>query len=129
MQSAPVLGFLHWLERIGAKIVQLPPDDHDRIVALTSHLPQLASTTLAVLLSTLRPEVLDISGSGARDMTRLALSSFDIWRDILATNRDAIEHALSVYIDKLTELRHNLQTQQVCEDFRVAADLAVRLRK
>ena len=55
--------------------------------------------------------ICELAGPGLMDMSRLALSSYDIWRDILDTNTENIEHALHVYIDKLTELRDNLQTQ------------------
>jgi prephenate dehydrogenase len=62
-------------------------------------------------------------------MTRLALSSWDVWRDIIATNGTHIEHALTVYIDKLTFLRDNIQTQATADDFRLAADVARQLRR
>jgi prephenate dehydrogenase len=128
MQTPLAAEFVAWMERCGAKTVLLSAEDHDRTVAFTSHVPQLASTALAVVLAGLPPERLSVAGSGAIDMTRLALSAYDIWRDILDTNRDAIEHALTVYIDKLTELRDNLQTQRVGENFDVAASSAARLR-
>jgi prephenate dehydrogenase len=120
--------FTRWIERCGAKILTLSPEDHDRTVAFTSHVPQLLSTVLAVVLAELPVEKLQVAGPGAIDMTRLALSAFDIWSDIIETNRDAIDHALTVYIDKLTELRDNLQTPRVGENFRVAASVAARLR-
>jgi prephenate dehydrogenase len=120
--------FISWLRKCGTTIVVLSPEHHDKTVAYTSHLPQISSTALAAILAHLPDEQLRISGPGAIGMTRLAMSTFDIWRDILETNRDAVDHALSVYIDKLTEIRHNLQTQQLGEDFRVAADAAIRLR-
>jgi prephenate dehydrogenase len=108
----------------------MTPEQHDRTVAYTSHLPQLLSTALAsVLGDALPPDQLDISGPALADMTRLAMSSFDVWHDILLTNHHAIDHALNVYIDKLTELRHNLQTQGLGKDFRIAADMAARLRR
>ena len=120
--------FVAWIERCGAKPFTISPDDHDKTVAFTSHVPQLASTALAVMLADLPADRLTVAGPGAVDMTRLALSAFGIWRDILGTNRDAIDHALAVYIDKLTELRDNLQTQRIGEEFEVAASLATRLR-
>ena len=57
-------------------------------------------------------------------MSRLALSSYDIWRDILDTNTENIQHVLNVYIDKLTELRDNLQTQRLGDVFATAAEIA-----
>jgi prephenate dehydrogenase len=123
--------FRGWLERIGARIVVLDSDEHDRVVALTSHLAQLASTSLASTVSdsvTDRRE-LKVAGPGLHDMTRLALSSYDLWRDILATNRDHIDRALSRYIQKLEHVRENLRSRQLQEEFARGADLAAHLRR
>ncbi len=62
-------------------------------------------------------------------MTRLALSSYDLWRDILATNSEPIDRALAAYIQKLEHLRENLRTRQLQEEFERGAELAGRLRK
>ncbi len=118
--------FRGWLERIGARTVILDADEHDRIVARTSHLPQLASTALgSVLADTAHVEV---SGSGLADMTRLALSSYDLWRDILATNSEHIEKALGVYIQELEHIRENLRTRQLQEEFERGSKAAGRVR-
>ena len=118
--------FRRWLERIGARVIVLDADEHDRIVARTSHLPQLASTGLAALLADAAR--VDISGSGLADMTRLAMSSYDLWRDILATNADHIEKALGQYIQELEHLRENLRTRQLQEEFDRGARLAKSIR-
>ncbi len=62
-------------------------------------------------------------------MTRLAMSSWSVWRDILDTNTDFIDHSLKVYIDTLTKMRENLQTQRTGEDFSIAAEVAHRIRR
>jgi prephenate dehydrogenase len=118
--------FRGWLDRIGARTIVLDPEEHDRIVARTSHLPQLASTGLAALLAE-APHV-EVSGSGLADMTRLALSSYDLWRDILATNSEHIERALGEYIQELEHIRENLRTRQLQEEFGRAARLAKKVR-
>jgi prephenate dehydrogenase len=123
-----IRSFLAWIVKCGATVIALHPEEHDNTVAYTSHLPQLASTALAAVLAHLPTERLPVAGPGAVDMTRLALSDYAIWQDILSTNREAVDHALTVYIDKLTEMRHTLQTQRMGEDFKVAADAAIRLR-
>ena len=120
-----------WLERIGARIVVLDAEEHDRVVALTSHLPQLASTALAATVA----ERMGASprwrmaGPGLEDMTRLALGSYDVWRDILATNTEHIDRALAVYIQKLEHMRENLRTRQLQEEFERGAGMAGRLRR
>jgi len=119
-----LLGLLH---RIGARVVVLDADEHDRVVSRTSHLPQLASTALAALLAD-APH-LAVSGSGLSDMTRLALSSYDLWRDILATNSEHIDTALSAYIQELEHIRENLRTRQLQREFEKGAQTAGRLRR
>jgi prephenate dehydrogenase len=126
LKTPAALDFLAWIGRIGAFTVVVDCDEHDRIVALTSHLPQLASTALGAVLADAKH--LEISGSGLFDMTRLAMSSYDLWRDILATNSEHIERALAVYIQELEHLRENLRTRQVQQEFDRGANLAARLR-
>jgi prephenate dehydrogenase len=123
--------FRQWLERIGARPMILDCDEHDRTVALTSHLAQLASTALAATVadSVAGGAQLRVAGPGLTDMTRLALSSYELWRDILATNHDHIDRALSRYIQKLEHMRENLRTRQLQDEFLRAADLAARLRR
>jgi prephenate dehydrogenase len=91
----------------------------------------MASTALAACLAETPDavEALDLAGPGLTDMSRLALSSYDIWQDILSTNAENIEHALSVYIDKLTEVRDNLQTLSLGPVFTTASGVANRIRR
>jgi prephenate dehydrogenase len=119
--------FRAWLEKIGAHLVVLDSDEHDRVVARTSHLPQLASTALASLAGDVSQ--LQVSGSGLLDMTRLAASSYELWRDILATNSGHIDRALSDYIQILEHMRENLRTRQLQQEFERGAELAGRLRR
>jgi prephenate dehydrogenase len=122
--------FQAWLGRIGARTIVMDADEHDRVVAYTSHLPQLASTALgATLADRLREADLKVSGTGVEDMTRLALSSYDLWRDIVATNSEHIERTLATYIQKLEHMRENLRTRQLQEEFERGAALAGRLRR
>jgi prephenate dehydrogenase len=117
--------FCAWLDKLGAITVILSPEDHDRIVAFTSHLPQLASTALASLvLETVGPQDRQIAGGGLRDMTRLARSAYDLWRDICLTNATNIDRALSLYIQKLEHLRQNLRERQLETEFEQGAVLA-----
>jgi prephenate dehydrogenase len=97
--------FRKWIGLFGAREVILDAAAHDSLVAWSSHLPQLASTALAAVLGEQAPDAALVAGPGVLDMTRLALSSFDLWRDILGTNSDAIGTALDGYIEKLQSLR------------------------
>lgn len=123
--------FLEWLGRIGATVVLMGPDQHDQVVSFTSHLPQLASTALAATVGEglESAEDLKVAGSGLADSTRLAKSSYEIWRDILATNTDSIDRALGAYIARLELMRENLRTREMEEQFRAGADLAARVKR
>lgn len=121
--------FVEWVRRIGAKPVVLDPEEHDRVVAMTSHLPQLASTALAATVAQQVREHLQVAGPGLTDTTRLALSSYELWRDILATNSAEIERALTAYIGELEHVRDNLRTRALEQEFVAGAELAARIRK
>ncbi|MBI1791985.1 MAG: prephenate dehydrogenase [Acidobacteria bacterium] len=131
METAAARWLVDWIGRIGAIPFVVDPDEHDRVVAFTSHLPQLASTALAATVAANldAPDDLRIAGPGLTDSTRLALSAYELWRDILATNADAIEQALAAYIQELDHLRENLRSRQLQEEFQRAAELAARLRR
>jgi prephenate dehydrogenase len=130
LDTAAAQEFREWLRRIGAKPFVLEPAAHDRIVSYTSHLAQLASTALASTVADhVAEDELAISGPGLQDTTRLALSSYDLWRDIIATNTGAIDQALSACIQKLDHIRQNLRTRQLQEEFNAAAALAAKLRR
>lgn len=121
--------FVHWLHAMGARPISMDAAEHDRVVALTSHLAQLASTALAATVAESVPaDRLDVAGSGLADMSRLALSSYELWRDIVATNTGAIEKALTTYIQKLDHIRENLRTRQLQEEFERGARLAATVR-
>ena len=131
LETPAARAFVDWLDRIGARLVALDCDEHDRVVAFTSHLAQLASTALASSVGENLSEErhLRVAGPGLRGMTRLALSSYDLWRDILATNTEHIDRALSRYVQKMEYIRDNLRTRQLQNEFVRGADLAARLRK
>jgi prephenate dehydrogenase len=131
LQTRAAAEFRGWLEKIGARIVVLDSDRHDRLVALTSHLAQLASTALASTVADCVSggEELRVAGPGLTDMTRLALSSYELWRDILATNVEHIDRALALYIHKLEHVRENLRSPQLQKEFANGSDLAARLRR
>lgn len=111
----------------GARVVIMSAEDHDRLVAFTSHLPQLISTALAASIGT-EPEASHVAGPAAMDLTRLALSPYEIWRDIFATNAPNIDAALGVFIAKLEGLRDELRSPQIEQEFEGAAAAARRLR-
>lgn len=118
-----------WIEKIGARLVKLDAAEHDRRVALVSHLPQLLSTALASLIAD-HPEAAKVAGPAAADLTRLARSPYDIWRDIFATNAEEIDLVLSDAIARLQTLRENLLSEPDMQaTFARAAQAASQLRQ
>jgi prephenate dehydrogenase len=131
LETPAARDLLGWLRRIGARVVVRSCDEHDRVVAFTSHLAQLASTALGstVAENLAHESHLRIAGPGLADMTRLALSSYELWRDILATNSEHIDRALARYIQELEHIRENLRTRQLQDEFSRGAELAAKVRR
>jgi prephenate dehydrogenase len=117
-----------WIERMGARLAFLDAAEHDRLVALTSHLPQLVSTALASLTAE-ESQAAQVAGPAAMELTRLALSPYEIWRDIFSSNAAPIEAALTAFIGKLEELRSALRDPSMARQFEKAAAAARALRK
>ena len=94
---------------LGARPSTMDAAAHDRVMAFLSHLPQLtASALMDVIGREAHADGLRLAGRGLVDTTRLASSSPYTWRDICATNADAIGEALDALIGRLTELRRDL---------------------
>jgi len=104
--------YLDLLQSIGARVVAIDPERHDRLCAWISHLPQMIATALA---SMLREELGDdeafmqIGGRALREMTRIAHSPYSMWRDIAMTNSQNMEEALLRFEQQLTYVRENLR--------------------
>jgi prephenate dehydrogenase len=92
----------------GAETVFLPPEAHDSMVAVVSHVPHLTAASLMGLASSASDEhrgLLRLAAGGFRDMTRIAAGSPAIWPDICSENAEAITTELGALIDALTTLR------------------------
>ena len=92
---------------IGARPVRLGPERHDRLVAMVSHLPQVASTALMSLAAAEEadePDILLLAAGGFRDLTRLAASNPRLWSEILLANRDEVARAIGLYVERLQRL-------------------------
>ena len=104
-----------WLDLLGvmgARVIPMDAERHDRLCAWVSHLPQMIATALA---SSLREEfgndeeLMQIGGRALREMTRIAHSPYSMWRDIALTNTENIEDALLRFEQQLAHLRENLR--------------------
>ncbi len=112
------------LESIGAKVLILDPALHDRVAAAVSHLPQILAVTLMNLVASFQKDsnaYLKLAAGGFRDMTRIASSPYDMWRDIFATNREEIETLIDGFIDALNGMKSRLTAEEMAEIFRQSA--------
>ena len=93
-------------EATGAETIELTAEDHDRILSVSSHLPQMLATCLMdmVVRHDDHRAILDCAAGGFRDVTRIAGSDPVMWRDICLTNRDAMVNALRQYHVELRDL-------------------------
>jgi prephenate dehydrogenase len=92
---------------VGARPLLIDPRRHDRLVALTSHLPYLVACGLvesAAALAAVDPLLWEVTASGFRDTSRLAASDVTMMRDILLTNQEAVVEALASCASQLDRL-------------------------
>lgn len=105
--SDAMLAMLDLVESLLALPITLDPDEHDRIMAIVSHLPQLIAVALmqAALAGDAEHGMLEkLAGRGFLDMTRLAASDYGIWEGILETNKEAILQAVEQFARSLASL-------------------------
>jgi prephenate dehydrogenase len=132
LEDARVKAFLALVEAVGAKPFITEASTHDRAVAFLSHLPQLVSSGLASMVAGQGAEdflPLELAASGFRDVTRLAESPYNLWRDICLTNIENIQAALDALIDKLEAMKLHLSDRELERDFARAFKLREKLRE
>jgi cyclohexadieny/prephenate dehydrogenase len=99
--------------RLGAEVELMDPDHHDRVLAVTSHLPHLIAYTIVGTASDLeevtRSEVIKYSAGGFRDFTRIAASDPTMWRDVFLSNREAVLDMLQRFSEDLSALQRAIR--------------------
>jgi prephenate dehydrogenase len=118
--------FAGWIDAIGARIAILPAEEHDRLCAWISHVPQMISTALAAALVEEFGEeapLLPAGGRALQEMTRISASPYSMWRDIAISNKTNLEKALWKVEQRLAHIRENLATRQLAEEFEQAHQL------
>lgn len=103
------------IELCGGNILEIPAQEHDKAVALVSHLPQILSSLLAAQLEGAPAQWLDLAGSGLRDTTRIAASSPLLWREIISANSRALTPLLEKLIEELVDLNLALSSSDKAE--------------
>lgn len=128
--SARALGQVDALWRgLGAEVRQMSAQDHDRLLAMTSHLPHMLAYALIDMLAS-EPEaeaIFDLAGGGFRDFTRIASSDPRMWHDIFMDNAEALTHALDLFETRLVKLRGLVQALR-SEDLLALCERAKRVR-
>jgi prephenate dehydrogenase len=120
----------HFVRGLGARPTTMEADDHDRLMAFVSHLPQLTASALMQVVGHAAADGLTLAGRGLTDTTRLASSPVSSWREVCATNADVLGAALDELIATLTKLRGDLQGGSVVEEvFDEAAKWRAELMK
>ena len=97
----------------GMRVVRMAADHHDKVLAVTSHLPHLIAYTIVGtatdLGDDLKSEVIAYSAGGFRDFTRIAASDPVMWRDIFLSNREAVLEILQRFSEDLTALQRAIR--------------------
>lgn len=120
--------FAEWIDKIGARIAVMPAEEHDRLCAWISHVPQMISTALAAALVEefgAEAPLLPAGGRALQEMTRISASPYSMWRDVAISNKKNLEDALWKVEQRLAHIRENLATRGLAEEF----EQAHRLKK
>lgn len=91
---------------LGARVLRMTAEEHDRALAATSHLPHLVAAALAAATP---DELLDLTAGGWADSTRIAAGDPELWRQIFASNRGPLRAALARFEDRLAALRESIE--------------------
>jgi len=124
--------FVGWIDQIGARVAMMPADEHDRLCAWISHVPQMMSTALAAALVEefgAEAPVLPAGGRALQEMTRISASPYSMWRDVAISNKKNLEDALWKVEQRLAHIRENLATRGLAEEFEQAHQLRKKLPK
>lgn len=125
MKPAAGIATTFW-QSLGAIVERMDAEEHDRLLALTSHLPQAVATLLGVTLDTRGISRAKLGPGGAK-MAELAQSSSGVWSPILLDNMDNVGEALDAFADHLRHLRTELRKkneQEISRIFDEAGDWA-----
>jgi prephenate dehydrogenase len=102
-------------EGVGMRVETMPATEHDRLLALVSHLPHVVAYALIAAIEAERVagrDPLAYSGGGLRDTTRIASSHPEMWRDIFLDNRAEVLRAIDGFGDAVARLRRMIESEE-----------------
>lgn len=108
---------------LGATLIEMTPEEHDRSVGLVSHLPQVVSSLLAARLIPATEQAIGLAGAGLRDTTRVASSDPELWVQILGANRGPVVELLDAFAQDLSGFADALRDPAQVGARRKIADL------
>lgn len=100
-------------ELTGAEVIAMPVEQHDAILASTSHLPHVLAYTLVDALAgqSEQRDIFRFAAGGFRDFTRIASSDPQMWHDIALANRDALLNSIDLFTTHLAQVRAAIEQQ------------------
>ena len=100
-------------KKIGCKVIFMNPDEHDKIFAITSHLPHLIAYNLIKTAQDFqhkeRKNLIKFSAGGLRDFSRTAASNEIMWRDIFFNNKKNMLLAINMFVKNLNSFKRNIE--------------------
>ena len=121
------------VDALGARVIKIPPGEHDLMVAAVSHLPHLIATALVNTAGELEKDhrgMLMLAAGGFRDTTRIASGQPLMWKDVCLTNQKSILEVLDRFSSVLSRTRQMIQacdSKGLEEDFTRARQLRSRM--
>jgi len=116
---------------LGSTVIKMPPEEHDRVYGLVSHLPHLLAYALVNTVADVDESLIGFAGPGFRDTTRIAGSPSGLWADIAVENKKNLLRYIDLYTANLKRLKTYLKKEDrgsLEKDFKRAQKLRERMR-
>ena len=104
---------VNFWKKLGSKVILMDPYEHDKILALTSHLPHLVAYNLIKTAQDFQKKqkknIIKFSAGGLRDFSRIAASNEIMWRDVFFNNKKNMISAINMFIRNLNSFKKNIK--------------------
>ncbi len=104
---------VNFAEGLGSQTVMMSPEQHDASAAIISHVPHVLAAAILKLAAEEQGrsgKVFELAAGSFRDLTRIALSPPEIWRDVCLSSKDAITSELKRFEEILSEVRSQIES-------------------
>ncbi len=113
-------------QSLGAEVIIMSPEEHDRVMGAVSHLPHVIAYEMVNAAYEIDESCLQYSGTGFRDVTRIASSSPELWRDVCLLNRENLARFIDVFVRRMEAVKGymvNADAKSLEGEFRKAKTL------